>query len=717
MQRTPSEKECAKVRARIPVVRERLSHGGRLWPALSVVAGLALVLLTASSTAQSQRTNERAGARDGYVDADACAGCHSEIWETYRQTGMGRSFARMTPASVQADFAQDNIYHHQASGRHYKAYQRDGKFYLRRHQINADGAEVNVVDKEIHYVVGSGNHARSYLHRTPDHRLLQMPLTWYSAEGGYWAMSPGYDQPNHVGFRRVGRFRMYGVSQRLPGDSGRQRHPRRTPVFPGRIPEGIDCQRCHGPGREHIRALQESQAADTLRRSIVNPGRLPPQRELEVCMQCHLETTSRPLPHSIVRHGRGFFSYRPGEPLADFMLHFDHAPGTGHDDKFEVVQSVYRLRKSACFRESQGRMTCTTCHDPHHAPRGSDAATRYSNACRSCHEQTVTSMMQSGRHPDAIECLSCHMPRRRTDDAVHSVMTDHYIQRRRPERDLLAPRKEVPQSVAYRGEVALYYPPQLEQTSEANLYLAAAQVKDGANLENGIASLQRAIEQHEPTEAEFYFELAEAYLKTRQFDQAIRMYEAAIERRPNYLLARRNLGLAFLLAGRLPEASATTRAVLTEAPDGAEIWNTLGETYYRQRKLDEAVEAFEKAVALDPDQAEALNNLGAAKLLQGSIAEAEQSFREAVRIRPDFAAARKNLAALPAKPAPPTGDDLQQLISSAQSAEQANRLDDAARLYEQILAKRPKWAAAALNLGLVYHSAARYPERFACLVK
>ena len=197
-------------------MRERLSHGGRLWPALSVVAGLALVLLTASSTAQSQRTNERAGARDGYVDADACAGCHSEIWETYRQTGMGRSFARMTPASVQADFAQDNIYHHQASGRHYKAYQRDGKFYLRRHQINADGAEVNVVDKEIHYVVGSGNHARSYLHRTPDHRLLQMPLTWYSAEGGYWAMSPGYDQPNHVGFRRVVDFECMACHNAYP---------------------------------------------------------------------------------------------------------------------------------------------------------------------------------------------------------------------------------------------------------------------------------------------------------------------------------------------------------------------------------------------------------------------------------------------------------------------------------------------------------------------
>ncbi len=621
----------------------------------------------------------------------------------------------MLPASVQADFAQNNTYHHQASGRYYKAYQRDGKFYLRRHQINAQGNEVNVFEKEIHYVVGSGNHARSYLHRTPDHRLLQMPLTWYSAEGGFWAMSPGYDQPNHVGFRRVVDFECMACHNAYPEIQAGSDILERTPRFPSRIPSGIDCQRCHGPGRDHLRALAAGEPPKKVRQTIVNPARLSFDGQLEVCMQCHLETTSSRLPHSILRFGRGAFSYRPGEPLEDYVLHFDHAPGAGYDNKFEVVQSVYRLRKSRCFRESQGRMTCTTCHDPHHAPRGDEAVRHYSQVCRSCHTD-IAANVQDGKHTSGSECLGCHMPKRRTEDAVHSVMTDHYIQRRRPDRDLLAPRKEVPESVAYRGEVALYYPPQLADTSETDLYLAVAQVKDGSNLEAGIARLNQAIEKHRPAEAGFYFELAEAYLKTRQFDEAIRLYKTAIELRPSYLLARRNLGLAFLLAGRLPQATETTRAVLNEAPREAEIWNTLGETYYPQQKLDEAIGAFEKAVALRPDLAEAHNNLGAAKLLQGNVAGAEQAFHEAVRIKPDFAAAQKNLAALPAKPSSaPTGDDLQQLIALAQAAERENRLDDAARLYKQILEKRPGWAAARLNLGLVYHSAVLYPEAIRAL--
>jgi len=91
-------------------------------------------------------------------------------------------------------------------------------------------------------------------------------------------------------------------------------------------------------------------------------------------MQCHLETTSAPLPNMIRRYGRGAFSYKPGEPLGDYMLHFDHAAGTGRQDKFEIAHAAYRLRKSACFQESAGAMTCTTCHHPHDVPRGPRAA-------------------------------------------------------------------------------------------------------------------------------------------------------------------------------------------------------------------------------------------------------------------------------------------------------------------------------------------------------
>src|SRR5579885_1274344 len=41
-----------------------------------------------------------AGSDAGYVDSAACTGCHREIWERYRQTGMSRSFARARPDTI-----------------------------------------------------------------------------------------------------------------------------------------------------------------------------------------------------------------------------------------------------------------------------------------------------------------------------------------------------------------------------------------------------------------------------------------------------------------------------------------------------------------------------------------------------------------------------------------------------------------------------------------
>ena len=721
----------AKVRDRIPIVRERKGPRGQLqYTFLPLGVALAAAFLHLSLWAQSPTPGApdtakkrllTAGADDGYVDAQVCAGCHTEISTTFRQTGMGRSFARMTPRNAGADFSGANTYDHQASSRHYKAYQRDGKFFQRRHQVGSNGGEINVVEKEIHYVIGSGNHARSYLHRTPSGKLLQLPLTWYAEKGGYWAMSPGYDQPAHQGFRRAVDFECMACHNAYPEIEAGADAPGRTPVFPGRIPEGIDCQRCHGPGRAHVEALQNAAPPERIRSAIVNPARLSFDRELEVCMQCHLETTSRKLPHSIVRAERGLFSYRPGESLADFVLHFDHAPGSGEDDKFEVVQSVYRLRQSKCFIESAGAMTCATCHDPHHAPRGEEAAQHYSKACRNCHSQVIDGMIMAGKHPQAAECVSCHMPSRRAEDAVHSVMVDHLIQRRPPDRDLLAPLKEKPQNeeTAYRGEVVPYYPRDLMSGFEGELYLAVAQLKDGADLRNGIPRLEEAIGKHKPRNPVFHFELGEAYLKAGRIADAITSLKAALDKDPLFLPAQKALGVALLLEDEFSAAFDVTKRALSQAPDDAEIHNTLGEIRYREGKVAEAAEHFQAALRLDPDFVEAHNNLGAARLLAGDVARAAESFGEAVRIKPEFAAAQANLAQAQAAPgnqgalsnsAADSADSIPQLIEQAQAAERANRLTEAAALYERILELRPDWPEVKLNLALVYYSQARYPD-------
>ena len=158
--------------------------------------------------------------------------------------------------------------------------------------------------------IGSGNHARTFLHRSPDGRLLQMPVSWYAERGGYWAMSPGYDRPAHLDFRRVidaGCMSCHNGYPRTPvEDDGA------GPKFGEALPEGIDCQRCHGPGQAHVDA-SKANALDAARRAIVNPAKLDRERQLETCMQCHLEPTSTPLPFQIRRYEHPPFAFSPGQ--------------------------------------------------------------------------------------------------------------------------------------------------------------------------------------------------------------------------------------------------------------------------------------------------------------------------------------------------------------------------------------------------------------------
>ena len=410
---------------------------------------------------------------------------------------------------------------------------------------------------------------------------------------------------------------------------------------------------------------------------------------MEVCMQCHLETTSFPLPNAIVRYERGPFSYRPGEPLADFMLHFDEAAGSGREDKFEIAGAAYRLRHSACFVKSEGAVRCTTCHNPHDIPRGEPAAEHYTKVCRQCHAASFNTLVESGQHPPSPDCVGCHMPKRRTDDVVHVVMTDHYIQRRKPARDLLAPIAERRQTeeTAYRGKVVLYYPRQPGPESE--LYLAIAQVSQKSNLPEGAGQLAAAIEKYRPERMEPYLHLADAWNGTGQTAKALPLYEDAVRRNPRSLVALQRLGSGLRSSGELRRAAEVLKRAVELAPSDAATWHQLGLISLEQGSQSEAIAAFQKAVQLDPDLPEAHNSLGGVWLESGDPARAEPSFREAIRMQPDYAEAHSNLG-------------------NALSG--AGRFEEARYHFEAALRLKPNYTEARYNYGVALARTKRFDE-------
>jgi hypothetical protein len=115
--------------------------------------------------------------KGSYVDPAICAGCHQDIAKTYLLTGMGRSLYRPTAANTVEDYQTRNTVHNDASGLTYTMVEHDGRFYQRRSEKGFDGNETNVAEEQIDYVIGSGNHARSYLHSGSDGRLMEMPVS------------------------------------------------------------------------------------------------------------------------------------------------------------------------------------------------------------------------------------------------------------------------------------------------------------------------------------------------------------------------------------------------------------------------------------------------------------------------------------------------------------------------------------------------------------
>lgn len=549
------------------------------------------------------------GAESGYVDPAACGKCHAKIAGTYTETGMGRSFSSIASARKLEDWDRSNSYYHAASNRHYRMFRADGKYFLSRRQMDPKEGVVNVVEKEIAYAVGSGNHSRSYLARGAGGKLMELPISWYSEKGGYWAMSPGYDRPDHSDFRREVSDTCLFCHNGYPSSAN------------GGLAQGIDCQRCHGPGQAHV--------ANT--GGIVNPRKLSFDRQMDVCLQCHLETASQEIPNFIRRYDRTPFSYRPGERLGDFAFFFDKQP----NENFEVNHSAYGLRQSLCFLRSKGALTCTTCHNPHHIPRDETAKAHYAEVCRTCH---------STRHAaEATNCTGCHMPKRRTTDAVHVVMTDHRIVRRLPPGDLLAPIPE--KHERYTGEIAPYYPAG-SHTSENRLYLALAQVKDFTNVTLGIPLLEKAISETGHAEAEFYFHLGQAYWSAGRLDDAIRVYRQAVERKPGYESALSALGDSLLRRGDVDGAIALLEPASKKFPRSPGILNALAVAYGQKKRMGDAYSVLSQAIEADSGIPLSWLNFGVCLEQKGEWSRAESSYRNAIRLQPDFDRAARYLKKL-----------------------------------------------------------------------
>src|SRR5262249_44092575 len=121
-------------------------------------------------------------------------------------------------------------------------------------------------------------------------------------------------------------------------------------------------------------------------------------------------------------------------------------------------------------------------------------------------------------------------------------------------------------------------------------------------------------------------------LVLRRPDEAQKEFEEALKLRPDTPNLHLELGQAFVLASRWPEAEERIRAESMRQPGNGQAACRLGDAWLRQRKAREARSALERSNNLQPQMPETLYSLGKAQSLEGDTAAAQKSWLELLSI-------------------------------------------------------------------------------------
>ncbi len=603
---------------------------------------------------ENRRLTSTASPTAGFVSDKQCAECHQELFDSYQQVGMAQSFYLPTQ-DKRIENIEDSHYFHPASNRHYEMFERDGDLYQARYQIDAAGKQVNRLEVKVDAILGSGNHVRSYLYEAPSGEWFQMPLAWYSQQK-IWRMNPGYDNANHLGFqRKITRECMFchnAFPLEMPPGSDEHWQPH---IFDREtLPHGIGCQRCHGPGEKHIQLAREKNAGLDVQTSIVNPAKLPKERAEDVCLQCHLQPSSQIL-SELVHQDRGEFSFRPGQSLADFRALLDYelpkastASEAASDDRFEINHHAYRMHQSKCYVESES-MTCTTCHDPHKKITTKNRIASFRSSCLKCHEVASCDSAVEIEHADApsselADCIACHMPRRRTQDVIHAVMTDHKIVAiPEPEDVRLAVLTEPPLPNPQTKVVPYTVPNRSNDSSKpVDVYQAIASGQLGN--QRATQSLRAYVDAKGNDAAILVLaELALALQNNGDVQGELETLLRTLQAYPNHVQANLEMGMALAAAGMPDRALTYYRRAQQIGPPLPETHVGLGMSMLARNDLESARGEFERAVELRPLYPEALLNLGIVCFALEHYIESEEFLRRALAADPTFTEAHQYL--------------------------------------------------------------------------
>lgn len=340
---------------------------------------------------QAQETLTSSSAH--YVGSQTCQKCHADIYDHWQKTPMANVVRdpRQYPHAIIPDLATNNVY-----------------------KFSKD---------QVAFVYGSIWKQRYFTKIGDDY--FPLPVQW-EVVNKKWSK---YQVPPSGGDWWAAYY---------PGDNF---HRPTGPLCDGCHSVGYDirtkqvvewnvgCERCHGPGSEHV--------AHPTRSNILDPAHMDYVAASDTCIQCHSQ--GQPLSNPI--EGKYYdwpVGYHVGLKLADYWKLEDHTlgepqnflyfpDGTAHKNRMQgndFVQSVMYRRGITCF----------DCHDVHGTANYAQLRQPPEQLCLGCHGPSspngprTTTIEEHTHHKDGSagsQCIACHMPAIETEGPANTMVHAH----------------------------------------------------------------------------------------------------------------------------------------------------------------------------------------------------------------------------------------------------------------------------------------------------